>query len=108
MDMNLDRDMEMDMDTDNDPDMEIDELRDEISDIDAQIAELYEQRLEAVRNVGVYKKKKDMDVKNSAVEAEKMNTLTSMAEPENAQHIEDLFEFIFAESCRIQEDIIEG
>ena len=108
MDMNLDRDMEMDMDTDNDPDMEIDELRDEISDIDAQMAELYEQRLEAVRNVGVYKKKKDMDVKNSAVEAEKMNTLTSMAEPENAQHIEDLFEFIFAESCKIQEDIIEG
>lgn len=110
MDMNLDRDMDMDADMDNDTDMdmEIDELRDEISDIDAQIAELYEQRLEAVRNVGVYKKKKDMDVKNSAVEAEKMNTLTSMAEPENAQHIEDLFEFIFAESCRIQEDIIEG
>ncbi len=88
--------------------MDIDELRDEIADIDAQIAELYEQRLEAVRNVGIYKKKKRMDVKNDAVEAEKLNILSSMVEVENSQHIEDLFEFIFAESCKIQEDIING
>lgn len=101
-------DMEMEMDADIDMDIDLDELRDEISDIDAQITELYEQRLEAVRNVGEYKKKKDMNVKNPSVETEKINTLTSMVEPENAQYIEDLFEFIFAESCKIQEDIIES
>ena len=88
--------------------MELQSLRNEINEIDREIVKLYEKRLEAVREVGKYKKENNLEVKNSAVEEKKLKDLSGCASEENAEEIVKLFKFIFDESCNIQEDILNN
>ena len=88
--------------------MELQSLRNEINEIDREIVKLYEKRLEAVHEVGKYKKENNLEVKNSAVEEKKLKDLSGCASEENAEEIVKLFKFIFDESCNIQEDILNN
>lgn len=78
-------------------------LRDQLDEIDAQIVELYERRMEICGQVGEYKIKTGKKVLDRQREQEKLTKVKSMAHNEfNRLGIEELFAQIMAVSRKLQ------
>lgn len=87
--------------------MDLLELRDKIDGIDAQIAALYEQRMEICKNVAEYKISTGKKVLDRQREAEKLEKVGAMAHNEfNALGIRELFEQIMSMSRKLQYQLL--
>ena len=59
--------------------MEMSEIREKIDGIDSQIVELYKRRMEAVREIGAYKRAHGLPVYDSARERDLLNRVGELA-----------------------------
>ena len=78
-------------------------IRNEIDDIDAQIVELYEKRMDECRKVAEYKIETGKKVFDKAREEEKIKKVKSLTNNDfNCHGIEELFEQIMSMSRKLQ------
>lgn len=83
--------------------MDLSELRQGIDEIDGQIVELYERRMEISRQVADYKISTGKKVFDKAREEEKLRTVRAMTHNAfNSHGIEELFEQIMSMSRKLQ------
>lgn len=83
--------------------MDLGRLREEIDEIDAQIVDLYEQRMEVCKNVAQYKIETGKKVFDRQREAEKLEKVKSLAHGGfNSRGVEELFEQIMSMSRKMQ------
>lgn len=87
--------------------MDLLELREKIDHIDAQIVELYEQRMHISKQVAEYKIENGKKVFDKQREAEKLLKVKSMTHNEfNSHGIEELFEQIMSMSRKLQYQLL--
>lgn len=87
--------------------MDLLELRDRLDVIDAQIVELYENRMEICKQVAEYKISTGKKVFDKQREAQKLATVKGMTHNEfNAHGIEELFEQIMSMSRKLQYQLL--
>ncbi|WMC92152.1 prephenate dehydratase [Kineothrix sp. MB12-C1] len=83
--------------------MDLMELREQIDDIDKQIVELYERRMDISKRVAEYKIENGKKVFDKEREKQKLQSVKSMTHNEfNRYGIEELFEQIMAMSRKLQ------
>ena len=83
--------------------IELSELRTQLDKIDKNIVELYQQRMEICKGVAEYKIANGKMVLDKEREAQKIRTLTALADNEfNEKGIEELFEQIMSISRKLQ------
>ncbi|MCH5275027.1 MAG: prephenate dehydratase [Lachnospiraceae bacterium] len=83
--------------------MDLTELRDKIDEIDAEIVELYEQRMEVCKNVAEYKINTGKKVFDSQREKEKLEKVKSLVHDDFNKHgVEELFEQLMSMSRKMQ------
>ena len=71
--------------------MNIDKLRQEIDDIDDMLLNLFERRMQIVKEIGQYKKEQALPVKDSERERTILSRLCEKAGPEMAEYVKTLF-----------------
>lgn len=87
--------------------MDLTELRSQIDEIDQNIVELYEKRMEVARNVAAYKIETGKKVFDKEREEEKIRKVKSLAHNEfNSHGIGELFEQIMSMSRKLQYQLI--
>ena len=87
--------------------MDLLELRKQIDDIDEQIVELYEQRMEVCRQVAEYKIETGKKVFDRQREAEKLAKVKSLTHNDfNSHGIEELFEQLMSMSRKMQYQLL--
>ncbi len=87
--------------------IDLTELRSQIDEIDRNIVELYEKRMEVAANVAKYKIANGKKVFDKAREEEKIRKVKSLTHNEfNSHGIEELFEQIMAMSRKLQYQMI--
>jgi len=87
--------------------MDLGKLREQIDGIDAQIVELYEQRMELCRQVAEYKIETGKKVLDRQREAEKLAKVQGMTHNEfNSLGIRELFEQIMSMSRKLQYQLL--
>lgn len=87
--------------------MDLLDLRNQLDVIDAQIVELYENRMELCKQVAEYKISTGKKVFDKQREAEKLATVKGMTHNEfNAHGIEELFEQIMSMSRKLQYQLL--
>ncbi len=87
--------------------MDLLELRKQIDEIDSQIVELYERRMEVAKGVAEYKISVGKKVFDKQREQEKLEKVRSMTHNEfNAHGIEELFEQIMSMSRKLQYQLL--
>ncbi len=87
--------------------MDLLKLREQIDEIDANIVELYEKRMEVSKNVAKYKIETGKKVFDKAREEEKIRKVKSLTHNEfNSHGIEELFEQIMSISRKLQYQMI--
>lgn len=87
--------------------MDLLELRSRLDEIDKQIVELYEKRMEVSENVAKYKIETGKRVFDKAREEEKIRTVKSLTHNDfNSYGVEELFEQIMAMSRKLQYRIL--
>lgn len=87
--------------------MDLSVLRNEIDDIDSQIVDLYEKRMEICKNVAEYKIENGKKVFDKAREEEKIRKVKSLTHNEfNSHGVEELFEQIMSMSRKLQYRIL--
>lgn len=87
--------------------MDLLELRNQLDVIDAQIVELYENRMEICKQVAQYKISTGKKVFDKQREAEKLATVKGMTHNEfNAHGIQELFEQIMSMSRKLQYQLL--
>lgn len=83
--------------------MDLQELRGQIDDIDAQIVALYEKRMDVCARVAEYKIETGKKVFDKAREEEKLRKIRAMAHSDfNAQGLGELFEQLMSMSRKLQ------
>ena len=75
--------------------MSMDDYRNQINDIDKEIVRLYTERMEVVKNIGKYKKEKNLPVKDSRREKDLLEKITEMAGDEYENDIRSLYSLMF-------------
>ncbi len=89
--------------------LSLNELREQLDDIDANLVALYEKRMEVCGQVALYKQQTGKPVLDATREKEKLTAVRNMVEyAENADAIENLFKQIMADSRQLQKRIIDG
>ena len=82
--------------------MSLDELRNRLDAIDAQLVALFAERMDVCREVALYKKEHGLAVLDAKREEEKIRAVTAMVEEEKAADVAALYETIFALSKDLQ------
>lgn len=83
--------------------LDLGELRDKIDGIDAQIVQLYEQRMDICKEIAEYKIETGKKVFDPSREAEKLTKVKELAQDEfNQKGVEELFEQIMTISRKLQ------
>lgn len=85
--------------------MELEALRAQIDEVDAQILSLYRRRMALCAEVGAYKKAAGLPVFQPQREKEKLEALTRGLSAIEAQEVCALFEALFALSRARQENL---
>lgn len=83
------------------------QLRDEIDEIDSQIIELFEKRMQVCSKVAEYKIENNMPVLDSTREKEKMERLQTMMREDMKEYGTALYSCLFEVSRDYQKKIIE-
>lgn len=87
--------------------MDLQKIRNEIDEIDAQIVELYEKRMDECRKVAEYKIETGKKVFDKAREEEKIKKVKSLTNNDfNCHGIEELFEQIMSMSRKLQYQLL--
>lgn len=87
--------------------MDLQELRKQLDEIDSNIVELYEKRMEVSKNVAKYKIETGKKVLDKAREEEKIRKVKSLTHNEfNSHGIGELFEQIMAMSRKLQYQMV--
>lgn len=87
--------------------MDLTELRGKIDEIDSQIVDLYEQRMEVSKQVAQYKIENGKKVFDKTREKEKIEKVKSLTHtPFNSRGIEELFEQIMSMSRKLQYQLL--
>lgn len=87
--------------------MDLPELRNQIDEIDKNIVELYEKRMEVCKNVAQYKIETGKKVFDKAREEEKIRKVKSLTHNEfNSCGVEELFEQIMSMSRKLQYQLL--
>lgn len=87
--------------------MDLSELRNQIDEIDKNIVELYEKRMEVCKNVAQYKIETGKKVFDKAREEEKIRKVKSLTHNEfNSCGVEELFEQIMSMSRKLQYQLL--
>ena len=88
--------------------MDLLDLRNQLDKLDAQIVELYEDRMELCKQVAEYKISTGKKVFDKQREAEKLATVKSLTHNDfNAHGIQELFEQIMSMSRKLQYQLLE-
>jgi chorismate mutase/prephenate dehydratase len=88
---------------------ELDQLRESIDRIDRQLVNLYEERMDVCRNVGLYKLEHNKPILDSDRETEVLKSKADLvSNPEMKPYVIALFEQIMAQSRMIQTKLING
>ena len=83
--------------------MDLGELREQLDQIDAQIVELYERRMDVCKQVASYKIETGKKVYDRVREQEKLSKVRALTHNEfNSQGVEELFEQIMSMSRKLQ------
>jgi chorismate mutase-like protein len=87
--------------------MDLKELRTEIDAVDAEIVDLLVRRLEVVSRIGAHKKKQGVDLVDQKREQEVFANIQRISKENglDADFVQELFEKIIAESCKVQENL---
>ena len=85
---------------------DLQDLRSQIEGIDKNIIKLLKQRKEFVVQIGEVKKSMDLPIGNQELENQMLEKYTQLAEQlgVNAEFVQNIFEEIFWEARRIQEE----
>ena len=88
--------------------MEIKDYRNIINDIDSQIVELLEKRMDAAAGIGLEKKKQGLPVFDSVREQERIDTVKALAGNENyKEHIGQIYRHIMEETKKMEQRILD-
>ena len=83
--------------------MDLQELRRQIDDIDAQVAALYRRRMEAARRIGEYKRENGLPVHDAAREEALLARVSGLAGAEYAEGVRALYRVLLAQSREWQQ-----
>ncbi len=84
--------------------MELDALRSQIDQIDAEIVRLFKQRMFVSQQIGCYKQAHDLPIFVPEREAEKLEALQQRVTEPLQPYLAELYNTIFALSRRYQEE----
>ena len=82
---------------------QLETLRQEIDSIDAQIFDLFKQRITVAKQIGAYKKEQDLAVLDSSRENAKRDQVTTSVSPELAPYALELLEVLMKAAKAVQE-----
>ena len=82
---------------------QLETLRQEIDSIDAQIFDLFEQRLAVAKQIGAYKKEHGLSVLDSSREDAKRDQVKTYVSPELAPYALELLEVLMKTAKAVQE-----
>lgn len=88
--------------------MTLNECREQLSDIDARIAPLIEQRMDVVLHIARIKQDMGLPVRDEAQEAKKLGAVSALVKDEYRPYIEQIFKEMFAASRACQEALRGG
>lgn len=87
--------------------MDIKQLRNEIDNIDKELVELLEKRMNIVKNVAIYKKNNNLPVLDSSREGEVLQKNVALIKDENLKNsIQEILKSIMDVSKELQKTII--
>ena len=87
--------------------MDLVQLREQIDEIDSQIVQLYEKRMEVAKGIAEYKLSVGKKVFDKQREVEKLEKVSSLAHNDfNAKGVKELFEQIMSVSRKLQYGLI--
>ena len=86
---------------------QLDALRQEIDSIDAQIFDLFEQRLTVAKQIGAYKKEHGLSVLDSSREDAKKEQVKASISPELTPYTLELLEVLMKAAKAVQESSYE-
>ena len=87
--------------------MDLSQLRKEIDSVDAQLIELFRQRMEIAASIAAYKKQHNLPILVPEREQEKLQAVAAQSVPELADYTVRLFESLMALSREYQEKKLE-
>ena len=82
---------------------QLETLRQEIDSIDAQIFDLFKQRLTVAKQIGTYKKERGLSVLDSSREDVKKDQVTASVSPELEPYALELLEVLMKAAKAVQE-----
>jgi chorismate mutase/prephenate dehydratase len=82
--------------------MSIEEIRGEINNVDEGIIRLFEQRMDLVKKIGMYKKEHSLPIRDRKREREIVRRLCEEVHPELAEYTKSLYSLLFEMSARYQ------
>ena len=88
--------------------MNLDELRELIDQIDAQLLDLFVKRMDIVAGIALYKQAGGLPILDRKREKEKLQMLQDKARPDLQLYTERLFETLFAFSRAHQTEVLGG
>jgi chorismate mutase/prephenate dehydratase len=88
--------------------MDLNELRQEIDEVDKQIAGLFEKRMEISKSVAAYKAQSGMQILDREREIQKRKAIQSLVGEENREGIGELYGQIMALSRKLQYEMLPG
>lgn len=87
--------------------MDINELRVKIDEIDSQLVELLQQRMDVAKDIAQYKKSNSLPVLDAVREREKLASVSDMGKEEMKDYIRVLYSLMFELSRSYQGSILE-
>ena len=86
----------------------MEEFRERLNAIDAQLLELFLARMRVAKDIGYYKKENALPIEDPKREEQIIARMCRGIDPEAAYYVQDYFEELFALSKDIQRAIADG
>ena len=86
--------------------MELEELRRQIDEIDAELIGLIQRRMDVAAGIAAYKRENDLPVLDASREADKLADIRSRCRPELGAYVARLYEAVFAVSRDYQQSLV--
>lgn len=85
--------------------MSLDNLREQIDQIDAELLRSFQQRMDVVEQIAAYKKENDLPALDRKREESKLEQLRDLAKPELGEYVHLLYDMIFELSRNYQKSL---
>ena len=87
--------------------MELEELRKQIDEIDAELIGLMQRRMDVAAGIAAYKRENGLPVLDASREADKLSDIRTRCRPELGPYVARLYEAVFAVSRDYQQAILD-